>query len=585
MQFKIKKTALATALATALTGGALMSVSTAVQAVNIAQDGLGEVLEFSYYTVRGGWSTLFNITNTSNETVIIKVRWREALNSREVRDFNVILSPYDTWAAVTKINAGGAEIVTADNSCTMPELKTTRDLDGSSFGAGLTGKTFTNRAYVLDNTGAFPYVDNRDSKNNTPVSVFAGSSGSVSPLPNEAAPNPNLDRAREGYFEVFNMGSISNERPDIVDGGVLPTQAQIIDAKTIARYAKHQEEVSDNKARPRDCTLVRSVLRNRKQNEISTLLNEPKNVLKGRAILVKGAEGIAAGYDPLVLADWRSTSIYTDPSQIQPNLNNTEPFALVINDGQVNKRKTPLTATQSASMFFDTSGASLTAGADAVSALISRSNVMSDYNIKSGSATSWILSFPTKNFYVDEAIYRTNNQSPIPYSAPVGVANTAPLAPFTGASAFDARSCFSFRLSMWDREEYNVIADQFSPPIPPNGRGMCYETNILSFGRGANLFNSTVINRAVTGGDNKNGLPALSGTATMGFGPGGFDGTLSGSGVAVGDLLPVVGTRVEVRNRGDATVNYGLANEVVYTGDKTRAGLNQAVIVTTPSGI
>ena len=375
------------------------------------------------------------------------------------------------------------------------------------------------------------------------------------------------------------MGSISNERPDIVNGAVLPTQAQIIDAKTIARYAKHQEEVSDNKARPRDCTLVRSVLRNRTPGQLTSLLNEPKNVLKGRAILVKGAEGIAAGYDPLVLADWRATAFYSSPSQRTPNLSNTDPFALVINDGQVNKRATPLTATQSASMLFSTVG-SPTAGADAVSALISRSNVMSDYNIKSGSATSWILSFPTKNFYVDEKLYRTNNQAPIAFGT-----GLAPLAPFTGASAFDARSCFSFRLSMWDREEYNVIADQFSPPIPPNGRGMCYETNILSFGRGANLFNSTVINRAVTGGDNKNGLPALSGTATMGFGPSGFNGTLSGSGVAVGSLLPVVGTRVEVRNRGDATVNYGLANEVVYTGDKTRAGLNQAVIVTTPSGI
>ena len=67
---KTKTASLSLALAAAMTGGVMMGTSTSVQAVNIAQDGLGEVLIFPYYTVRDGWATYFNVTNTSDKTVI-----------------------------------------------------------------------------------------------------------------------------------------------------------------------------------------------------------------------------------------------------------------------------------------------------------------------------------------------------------------------------------------------------------------------------------------------------------------------------------------------------------------------------------
>ncbi len=52
----------------------------------------------------------------------MKIRWREALNSREVRDFNVILSPNDVWTGVVTSTVDGALVRTFDKSCTSPQL-------------------------------------------------------------------------------------------------------------------------------------------------------------------------------------------------------------------------------------------------------------------------------------------------------------------------------------------------------------------------------------------------------------------------------------------------------------------------------
>jgi hypothetical protein len=99
----------------------------------INPNGLGQVLVYPYYTVRNGYNvggvsaapfnTLLSIVNTTNSTKAVKVRFREGKASVEVLDFNVFLSPYDMWtAAVEPDGAGGAQIETSDNSCTVPSF-------------------------------------------------------------------------------------------------------------------------------------------------------------------------------------------------------------------------------------------------------------------------------------------------------------------------------------------------------------------------------------------------------------------------------------------------------------------------------
>ena len=87
------------AVATAI-AGSMLSVN--AHAVNLATDGVGEVAIAPYYTVRDGWSTLINLTNTQNVPVIVQVRFHEALNSRDVLDFRVALSAFDVFTGVVR---------------------------------------------------------------------------------------------------------------------------------------------------------------------------------------------------------------------------------------------------------------------------------------------------------------------------------------------------------------------------------------------------------------------------------------------------------------------------------------------------
>ncbi len=485
-----KKTAMSLALGVAVTSGALMmGVSAPVQAVNIAQNGLGQVLVFPYYTTRNGWNTYFNITNTSNKTVAIKVRWREGMNSRDARDFNVVLSPYDVWtAAVVNGEDGAAKVVTSDNSCTAPLLK--------SMGA-LKGVSFTNTAYV----------DRGTQKNDDHGSKL-------------------LDRTREGYFEVFNMGAVDRETRDI------------------AKNAKHRSGIKNNKAVPKDCEAVSKAFLNipKLQNEF----NKPENVLKGRAVLINTKKGVAAGYDPLVLANFNTDqSMIANPSDPRPNLTNVSPnVSVTVDDSDIGNPRT-----------ISHRGGS---DSDAVSQLILRNGIINDYNIATTSKTDWILTFPTKGFYVDKGYHTGANFAAIPS---IGSAPKYPFDVSVHGERFsgvqDGKSCFDVRVSMWDREEYRTKMDEnvsFSPREPgEEGDRMCYEANILSFGD-SNMFGSKLAKSFFK--DDPTQLPGENGWAKVTFGE---KGTAS---------LPVIGIRVEMRNKGSARANFGFANDHAYTSQK-----------------
>ncbi len=93
----------------------------AAQAVHVNGDGTGQVLVYPFYSVEGGQDTYVNLVNTTDDFKAVKVRILESMNSQEVLDFNLYLSPQDHWSAViTTDAAGGAAIQSFDNSCTVP---------------------------------------------------------------------------------------------------------------------------------------------------------------------------------------------------------------------------------------------------------------------------------------------------------------------------------------------------------------------------------------------------------------------------------------------------------------------------------
>jgi hypothetical protein len=113
-------------LCVALAATGMLGAAGVAQAVNVSENGLGNVLIYPYYTVNkdingNSYNTLMSVVNTTSSTKAIKVRFREGKNSVEVLDFNVFLSPFDVWtASITPSAAGGGHIATSDKSCTIP---------------------------------------------------------------------------------------------------------------------------------------------------------------------------------------------------------------------------------------------------------------------------------------------------------------------------------------------------------------------------------------------------------------------------------------------------------------------------------
>lgn len=143
------------------------------EAVYLNPNGTGQVLVYPYYTVQssGGnaYNTYLSVVNTTSSSKAVKVRFLEGKTSSEVLDFNLFLSPNDVWtgAVIPASSATGApaHLITADNSCTSPNI-------------GLTGVDFRNFQYAAGVGGV-------------------------------ALPGTGLDRTREGYVEMIEMATLT----------------------------------------------------------------------------------------------------------------------------------------------------------------------------------------------------------------------------------------------------------------------------------------------------------------------------------------------------------------------------------------
>jgi len=266
----IRKKLLTLAVASTVSGGAMM-VAAPAHAMNVSQDGVGEVLLFPYYTVKNGMDTLLTVTNTANTTAVFKVRFREALNSREVRDFNVILSPYDHWGAVVTATTDGALLRTFDKTCTSPQLPV------SATAAGATEVAFTNALY----------------------------SGNFTDGATEE-----LSRVKEGYFEVILMGQAPN---------VAATYGDVTVSTNVLTYnAKHVNGV------PRDCAKVDAMFLPGAAG-LGTITNPanvaaPTNILKGHTTFINVTNGTAIDAEPTAIEDFVSANIVAAPGDVVPDL-------------------------------------------------------------------------------------------------------------------------------------------------------------------------------------------------------------------------------------------------------------------------
>jgi len=423
---------LAVAAALVCTAGA-SSVATAQTTPAISDTGLGQALIAPYYTVNGNWQTNFNLMNTSDRTVAVKVRFREHKNSRDVLDFTVIMSPWDAWTAFLQDTPAGPMLRTNDQTCTSPTV--------------IDQVLMSSEAYTP------PYDDN-------------GGSG--------------VGRMRSGYVEFLVMGVAPDETLPVpenakhVDG--IPVDCDAVDAAFIATEAFWAEGTDpldpiynanpdgilnplagsgnptarDSFADPATaCAEVAPAA------QVQCL-----NPLKGNVTWLNVGTGTGAGGDMVAVSDWLTENQVTAqqfPWFLEPTLASSGGLWTVA--GVVD---------------FETS-------INAAATLNEWAN-----NPDNGAATEMVLTFPTKAYHVD----RFNDQIQAAVSqyrnGLVAITDALPapgVPPFE--EVFDGESTITVSYDVYDREEGAAsfqVGTTVSPAPPVPLDKIRFEANVISFG-------------------------------------------------------------------------------------------------------
>ncbi|MGR9106205.1 MAG: hypothetical protein ACU843_04660 [Gammaproteobacteria bacterium] len=478
------------ACAAAITGAML---APAAEAVNLATDGIGEVAIAPYYTVRDGWLSLINVTNTADVPVVVKIRFHESRNSRDVLDINVALSAFDVFSAVVKEAADGSG----------PVLELTDFVPGSN-------------PPVLD-TCAIPH---RASFPMAPGGQLAFSG------PNDDGGPQDANRLREGYIEFISMGFADPASPI----GVAIESHWCNSATTPVGFTS--VESSFNSA---------NILTTARQfgEPINTLKYNYRLLNPGRGVEVAGAAvtwanfynpgGTAGANDPQVpdglvtpaanaactvdRGAERRSAVDWDPAGgggscrnlitaqvpfdfLEPSLNDAYPVDGNFWDDGTNAPVSVFPST--ADTYRVVTGAPGVRGVDALSATIQRASVINEWSNESalGVTTDWVVTFPTKGFFVDQTTDSSLRQfALVPgdrdeaiYNPP---ANLVPYPPFSEAfhqettgDRSTAQSCNNVRFARYDRAE-NTLGETGevipSPaPVLPTDQ-LCYEANVVTF--------------------------------------------------------------------------------------------------------
>ena len=297
-------------------------------------------------------------------------------------------------------------------------------------------------------------------------------------------------------------------------------------------------------------------------------------------------DAITAGAQISVFADASGKQCFTTATLVAPLGVTTDVAATV----------TPISARVANNG--QASDALVTGGVDAVSAAFMRDTVSNEWAAYSSDGvfkdyfTQWVVTFPTKNYYVDladDADFEDLIQDDISATLKdVTVGNDA-FAPFSEEFDIAGESCESYQMKLWDTEE--TAADYTSPRDAYAGE-LCNEVNVINFdaaysAKGLASQFSEVVPSEVFPTDPTTGNKAVLGWAELSFVGSGSSviGLTSGeSGWAAlnvgNDLeagledaynykgLPVDGFMLSVYDTGDAR-NHTMINEHKYTRNIT----------------
>ncbi|HSX62407.1 MAG TPA: hypothetical protein VLF18_19660 [Tahibacter sp.] len=356
-------------------------------AVRLDPNGLGQVLIYPYYTVRGGNQTIYTVTNHTDRHKVLQVQMSEGRNGRNVIAFNVFLAPYDSWSATafSFSESDEASLLPGDSSCTYPRFE------------------------------AFTLPDGRGYQNLAPFG-FTGTRRDAGP--------GTYDRTREGYIKIFELATVVPETPPAIAmtpaaTGVPAGCASLVEAYDAGYWAQ------DRKAH----------------------LTNPTGGLSGEAMVLNVAAGTVMAYQATALADFR-----TDPSDVPQGgratvVNHFKPAEEGI--GLDDALSDPATVFVSATIDLPNRRQELVypreRAIDAVSAVLSADAVNVNYvnDASVGATTDWVVTFPTRPFYTDQAI--------------VGPAAIKPFTSiYPGAGGSEASAAMPVPYSLRDRDGRRV---------------------------------------------------------------------------------------------------------------------------------
>ncbi|KAB2841721.1 MAG: hypothetical protein F9K47_10720 [Burkholderiales bacterium] len=329
--------------AASVTAGVALNAVPA-SAVHVDASGVGQVLLYPYYTVREaegrGYNTLFSVVNHTREVKALRLRFREAMRGAPVQDLNLYLGPYDIWAGALLANSQGTTLKTEDRSCTWPPVPAE-------------GIAFVN----------YGYTD-------------LWSDGSSS----------SLDRTREGYFEIIEMG--------------------VVTQPTTAAYATQQGSWA-RAAIPEAVPLARDVAFNCRAladleiaAALSSHLSPPTGGLSGTATLVSVFDGTDYSMNALALGAFSDRVLWQGAGYLLPDLTQASPRVSEIlgssqGSGGANYVRTEWPEEESMP-------------ADPVSAVLLVDSIQNEYVVDPDSQaaqTDWVVTFPTKQHYYRRTEY------------------------------------------------------------------------------------------------------------------------------------------------------------------------------------
>lgn len=413
----------------------------AAAAVHVSPDGQGQVLLFPYYTVNANNNTMISLANHTAEVKAVKVRFREAMNGREVLDFNLYLAPFASWRAMLRSpgESDPAWLFTPDRACTVPSIPEA-------------GVPFRNHFY----TGS----------------------------QDDDGPNQ-LDRTREGFVEVIEMGVVVDDGDDEGPRFPLPDAPgnRAGTDNTVEHSGRHfAHDASLVDGVPRNCAALYQAWRDGAWDSKPDVdLDEPSGGLAGSFAIVDVEDGVAYSQRAEALDGFftvaDSAELHTTPGSVFPDLAAARTRASGAVESMVAGQIlhwTPATP-------------------QAVSSVLMHRQAFNDFSSSAAllGASEWVLTFPTKNLHGRYGSPDVLARRPFADLADDHPENSTIPGNITDTSVFDPEgSCENIDLAFHrpSGERLTPAICYFDPcpePESPPPTRLCHQANVVAWNQAA----------------------------------------------------------------------------------------------------